>query len=153
LGGILSIASLASIMLLTLIGAARFKLDVEERANSLELHMMQYVRESKRSGHVYLVPTRLQDFRLETGAPIYIDFKSIPYAQDEILEWHRRILRAGRLYREKREACDILETFVQEGVTHVVLETNDPIAACKYLREVYVDSNYGVYRIDLQEAR
>jgi hypothetical protein len=147
------IASLALIVLLTLIGAARFKLDVEERANRLELQMMQYVRESKRSGDFYLVPTKLQDFRLETGAPIYIDFKSIPYAQDEILEWHRRVLRAGRFYREKREACDNLETFVQEGITHVVLETNDSIAACKYLREVYLDSNYGVYKIDLQETR
>ena len=36
------------------------------------------------------IPVDLQRFRLVTGARIYVDFKSVPYAPAEVLEWSRR---------------------------------------------------------------
>lgn len=109
--------------------------------------MLAFVRDTRRSGDVYLVPTKMQDFRLETGAPIYVDFKSIPYAPDEVLEWRRRVLRADRFYREKDEACEALESLANEGVTHVVSETGDPVNGCDRLIEIYADRDYAVSEI------
>ena len=78
--------------------------------NDAELPLLDYVREHKQVGDVYLLPVKfptikkespagqsktfappvrvgnagipvdMQRFRLSTGAPIYIDFKAPPYA-------------------------------------------------------------------------
>lgn len=42
----------------------------------------------------YLVPLAWKDFRLASGQPIYIDFKSHPYDSREVVEWHERVKRA-----------------------------------------------------------
>src|SRR5207245_2890450 len=42
----------------------------------------------------------LQQFRLATGTPIYVDFKSIPYKDDEVLEWQRRLAWCTEVYRD-----------------------------------------------------
>ena len=34
-----------------------------------------------------LIASDLQQFRLHTGAPIYVDFKAIPYKDVEVIEW------------------------------------------------------------------
>jgi hypothetical protein len=143
----LTIGMGAIVMVLALLGATRFILDLESKSTGPEAALFDYVSRHRQSGDVYLVPTKMQDFRLATGAPIYVDFKSIPYAQSEILEWRRRDLRAGRFYREKDEACQVLESFAEEGVTRVVLESRDSIQDCQDLEEVYQDPNYGVYAI------
>lgn len=143
----LTIGMGVAVMVLALVGATRFILDLETKSTGPEAVLFDYVAQHKESGDVYLVPTKMQDFRLATGAPIYVDFKSIPYAQTEILEWRRRDLKAGRFYREKEEACQVLGSFVEEGVTHIVLETGDPIQGCQDLQEIYQDPDYEVYAI------
>jgi hypothetical protein len=143
----ISIAGMVVIVLLTLVGATRFRLDWERKVNGTDMAMMGFVRDTRRSGDVYLVPTKMQEFRLETGAPIYVDFKSIPYAPEEVLEWRRRVLRADRFYREKDEACEALESLAREGVTHVVSETGDPVSGCDRLIELYSDKDYAVSEI------
>lgn len=143
----ISIAGMGLIVILTLVGASRFRLDWERRVNGPEMAMMDFVRNTRRSGEVYLVPTKMQDFRLETGAPIYIDFKSIPYAPNEVVEWRRRVLRADRFYREKSEACETLEAFAGEGITYVVSEAGDPVTNCNTLKEIYNDAYYAVFEL------
>lgn len=141
----ISIAGMGVIVMLTLVGASRFRLDWERKVNGAETAMMDFVRNTRRSGEVYLIPTKLQDFRLETGTPIYIDFKSIPYAPYEVVEWRRRVLRADRFFREKAEACEALEVLAGEGVTHVVSEAGDPVTTCNSLIEIYDDPYYAVF--------
>lgn len=143
------ITSMAGIIILMLAGATRFRLDLERKESDPGSAMLQYVGAHKRSGQVYLIPTKMQDFRLETGAPAYVDFKSIPYAQGEVLEWYRRVRLANRFYREKKDACDMLRSFVEdEAVTHVVLEGASPAAKCENIHEVYKDENYAVYSLE-----
>src|SRR5262249_19048501 len=47
----------------------------------------------------HLVAIDLQRFRLFTGAPIVVDFKSIPYKDVEVIEWRERLLTCQNLYR------------------------------------------------------
>ena len=142
------IASTAGVLILMLAGATRFRLDLARKGSDPESAMMRYVSAHKQSGQVYLIPTKMQEFRLETGAPAYIDFKSIPYAQGEVLEWYRRVRLANRLYREKKKkACEMLASFFGEGVTHVVLEDGSRAGNCENLKQEYKDESYAVYAL------
>ena len=144
---VITILSLVVIGFLILIGITRFSLDLERKQFSNERAMMAFVEETKNLGDVYLVPVKMQDFRLVTGAPIYIDFKSIPYKDTDVLEWYRRQRLAGKFYRTKD--CELLEELAKEdGITHVVLPHNDPAQDCSNLLEVYQDGSYGVYMIE-----
>jgi hypothetical protein len=111
--------------------------------------MMAYVANHKTPGSVYLIPLDMQDFRLETGAPAYIEFKSIPYKDIEVLEWYRRVRTAGNLYRApiKRTGCEMLSELYLEGVTNVVLPYDHTIKTCPNLIEQYMDGSYQVFQL------
>jgi hypothetical protein len=90
----------------------------------------------------------LQRFRLFTGAPIFVDFKSIPYKDTEVLEWYDRLrfteavqkdLQAGRFARA-------LADLRGRGVTHLIVPARPKLEASG-LVEVYADSVYRVYRL------
>jgi hypothetical protein len=82
-----------------------------------------------------LIPVDLQRFRLITGTPIYVDFKSVPYAPEEVLEWERRLRQVERWYEENNfEKVDKLEALEKSGITNVVLSI-DPRKS--YLGEAY----------------
>jgi hypothetical protein len=88
----------------------------------------------------------MQDFRLETGAPVYMDFKSIPYKDRDVLEWYRRYQLADRLYIEAD--CGLLaELGATEGVTSVIIESGSKLEACEFLTRIYEDPYYSLYEL------
>lgn len=89
----------------------------------------------------------LQQFRLFTGAPIYIDFKSIPYKDIEVLEWHQRVLWNHQLYEQHGwQDEQIKGELSHRGITHVVT-TADRAIRCDWLQPVYADAYYRLYRL------
>ena len=139
------------IALSVLSGAAATALQVLQRAAAPERAVLEFVKTSQARGQVYLIPPRLQDFRLDTGAPIVADFKSIPYRGDEVLDWYERNRLLGFFYRDRISEidCGLLDEFAQlYGVTHVVLEPDQRGLACGGLQQVYDDGQYSVFRLD-----
>lgn len=94
-----------------------------------------------------LIPVDLQRFRLATGAPIYVDFKSIPYYDLEVLEWYRRMKQCEEWYAGGWDSPFRQEELKAEGITHVVAPAAQPLAA-GYLRVVYQDHAYILYRVE-----
>lgn len=139
-------ASLALIALCVLVGAVRFKLDLDRQAAYPDRPMMTYVADHIASEEVYLIPIKMQDFRLVTGAPAFVEFKSIPYRDVDVLEWYRRVQLADRFYKGA-DCAKVTEIALQENITHIILPAKSPTAACPQLRPVYQDEAYGVYRI------
>jgi hypothetical protein len=93
------------------------------------------------------IPVDLQRFRLATGACIYVDFKSVPYAPAEVAEWLRRMQFAGELTAGRKwDAPDTLAELNREGITHVIRPRSNPLAA-DYLQQEYADDAYIVYRV------
>ncbi len=92
-----------------------------------------------------LIPVDLQRFRLATGVPIYIDFKSVPYADDEVLEWYRRVRRAEAWY-DLADWTGVRDELKREGVTLVVAPRDKPLSA-SFLEPVYADDAYHLYRV------
>jgi len=139
--------------------------------NDAELPLLDHVRDHKGSREVYLLPVKfptlkketpalqsktfappvrtgaigipvdLQRFRLHTGAPIYVDFKAVPYAPAEVQEWKSRMEICEAVYRERdwRRARAM-------GVTHVVATADNELTS-EMLELVYSDESYRLYRI------
>lgn len=89
----------------------------------------------------------LQRFRLGTGAAVYVDFKSIPYRDDEVLEWHRRVTNSARWYATPDwDTSGVLNEVIAEGLTHVVVPSNTAVESNRL--ELHLDAvAYRVYRI------
>lgn len=126
-------------------GSIRLVLDFQRKAAEPEGKMTAFVARSSLPGQVYLTPIKLQDFRLESGAPAYVDFKSIPYRDEDVLEWYRRVRLADEFYLNRD--CTLLPQFSHEGVTHVVLPAGEFASVCPALTDVYRDGAYEVYQL------
>lgn len=89
----------------------------------------------------------LQQFRLFTGAPIYIDFKSIPYKDVEVLEWYHRLEWNHRIYKQLDwNEEEILTELVRWKITHIVVPADRDVR-CTAFELVYEDPIYRLYRL------
>jgi hypothetical protein len=99
-----------------------------------------------------VIPVDLQRFRLSTGTPIFVDFKSVPYKDTDVLEWHARLLWTRDFYKDLRagKLGPAKEGLRQRHITHIVT-TADLEVKDHELLMVHEDAAYRVYR--LVEAR
>lgn len=93
------------------------------------------------------IPVDLLRFRLHTGTPVYVDFKSVPYADAEVLEWYARMTRVRDWYAKTDwDAPGVRESLRDAGITHVVaVRGKEPRAG--YLEPVHADAAYVIYRV------
>jgi hypothetical protein len=60
-----------------------------------------------------LTPPEWEDVRLNAAVPIFVDYKSHPYKDTEVLAWWKRIELARHFYRGSRDArCETLATII-----------------------------------------
>jgi hypothetical protein len=142
-----------------------------------ELPLLDYVRRTKQPGDVYFLPVKLpgksrgalssdfkplaekkkgddtipvdlQRFRLTTGAPIYIDYKSIPYKDTDVLEWHSRVEFAVIVPQMIKDGkiSELIEELRRRGITHLIVQAGSDLKAGS-LEMVYDDGRYQVYRL------
>jgi len=128
------------------VGIAKFQISWQEKQALDDRGIMTYVETNKQPGETYLIPLKMQDFRLETGAPVYVEFKSIPYKDVDVLEWRRRVDFVGKFY-DRTRCRKIIKWGEAEGFTHLVLPAGHPARQCKQVETVYKEDDYGVYRI------
>jgi hypothetical protein len=147
--GEVSVIVLMSFLIAT--GAVRFSIDVLRRNTDNSLPMMEFVSEHKSPEDTYLIPTDVKNFRLITGAPIFVDFKSVPHLDTDVLEWYDRVQKARIFYRDSVDDvnCDLLDRFeTKHGVTHVVLDEELLSLSCPHFDlELYRDEHFAVYQI------
>jgi hypothetical protein len=116
---------------------------------TVEDSTLEYIRTQAKPGDLYVIPAKLGKpttargvysntfmkpldptkpvyfefarFRLYTRAALYIDFKSIPYRSDEVMEWHRRLVQCEGWFADNKWAeRNVIAELRQAGVTHVV---------------------------------
>ena len=93
-----------------------------------------------------LIPVDLQRFRLATGVPISVDFKSVPYLDREVLEWYHRLKQCEEWYAGDWSAPGQVQELRGAGITHVVTPATRPITSDS-LRQVHADAAYIVYEV------
>lgn len=115
--------------------------------------MMNFVKDHKQSGQTYLIPPdqiRLYKFRLYTGVPIFINNKTHPYKDIEVLEWYARLTKAEEFYQQGDRSCQILEDLVaQYSITHVVLDQDSYNLECSATKEIYRNRKYRITEIKI----
>jgi hypothetical protein len=95
----------------------------------------------------HLVAVDLQPFRIATGTPLYVDFKSIPYKDTEVIEWYRRVLNAHQWYQRKDIGSAAWQAEVRhEGITHVLIPLNKE-SNFGGLKPIYEDEMYRIYAL------
>jgi hypothetical protein len=116
------------------------------------VQMMEAVKAEKQPGELYMVPPKdnlFDDFRLFTGAPTFITWKSHPYQDVEFLEWNKRVEQADRFYKSGGvDKCNQLEALVDEyGITQVVFRSKEIPLACDFAVETHRIENFVIYKI------
>jgi len=142
-----TLLALTGILLLAVAGVVAFEVLRSQQTADPARGVMTYVKAHAASGEVYLVPARLQQFRLATGAPIVVDFKSIPYRDADVLEWNERLRLVDFVYREEPHDvdCALLDQAAQRyGVTHIVLDEDLLDLDCPQFRIVYADDRFAL---------
>src|SRR3990172_4655952 len=76
--------ALAALALSVVSGLALSALQFAQHRADPARRVLAFVESQREPGQVYLIPARLQDFRLVTGVPAMVDFKSIPYRGDQV---------------------------------------------------------------------
>jgi hypothetical protein len=96
-----------------------------------------------------VIPVDLQRFRLYTGVPIFVDFKSIPYKDTEVLEWYTRLKLAKELEEQlkKGDVSNTLTELRRHGITHVVVSAGQQLEG-DGLEKIYEDKLYRIYRLN-----
>lgn len=145
----LRVGLLLAVMGVAVLGLAKSMYSWHQKLNAPERALMAYVRSHKEAGEVYLVDLKWQTFRLETGAPLYVDYKAIPYLSADVLEWKRRIHRTSSFYQDTAtiDCQDVIGEWVLEGVTHLVMPVDHPAAFCPGLILRYQDVHYRLYEL------
>lgn len=107
-----------------------------------------HVRANLASGQHYLTPPGLADFRLATGAPQYVTFKSHPYQDVEVLEWHRRLKVAHAIYRGETVDCEELRAVsAQDAVTHILITKGGPALSCSFATQVFEEGGARIFSL------
>ncbi len=147
----LQLASLTLILATAAAGSANFAYDLQRRSEEPAQPAMRYVAEAHLPNAIYLIPPKLQEFRLATGAPAFVEFKSVPYRDVEVLEWYTRLRLARFFYRDQVAGidCRLLDRAQEIGaVTHVLLGPEQLGLACPQWEERYRDGAYAVYELN-----
>lgn len=132
---------------MVIIGAVRFSLDQWRQSMSPEHTLFETIRGGGSEDDVYLIPLKLQDFRLATGKAAYVDFKSIPYLESEVLEWYRRNQIAGKFYSNEKLGCGwIDEISKEERISHIVIEVGSREIECGEFKLLHRDNSYLIYQ-------
>ena len=146
---ILAVTLIGSI-LFALVGAGIFTANWMEKTNSPDRAILTFAMENKSPEQLYMIPLDMQDFRLETGMPVFVEFKSIPYLDVEVLEWHRRVRLVNRVYQApyQKLGCEALSELYQEGATHVVLPYDHTVQNCPNLERTFLEfETYEIQKI------
>jgi hypothetical protein len=144
----LRLLSLVAIAGLMVVGVIRFQIESADLRADPANPMMNYVAAHKSPGDIYLIPSKLANFRLVTGAPVLADFDSIPYRDSDVLEWYDRLQWASWFYESTKGsyACQpLMDLIAKYGVTRAVVERSDPYTFCQSFPVIYQDSTYRIY--------
>jgi hypothetical protein len=97
-----------------------------------------------------LVPVAWEGVRLNAPGAVYVDFKSHPYKDREVLEWQDRLLRAKSVYAQNGPAaCRALHALLvrEPRVGFVLAASPNDFTACSGLSIAARDADGSLYRV------
>lgn len=93
-----SVAGTSACLLAAALGVMGFR-QLQSLRDPLYQEAIAAVHARLKSGEVLLIPPHLEEFRMDARVPIWIDRKTHPYRDAEILDWKARLEAAYAWYR------------------------------------------------------
>ena len=143
------VIGLTALLLVALVwrGAGAIQDSFARRSAEPAQPLFQFVAATRSPDDLYLVPPSMAEFRLETGAPVFVTYKSHPYKDVEIIEWYDRLETADDFYADVD--CDRLgELSAERMLSHVVFIAGQEVQACTGTTEIYRDDSYVLLQVD-----
>jgi hypothetical protein len=112
------------IFLFSILGIKNYKIYANTHTSYITDKVFNFVRQNRQIYDQYVVPLQMENFRLETGVPVFIDFKSHPYKSEELVEWYSRVILADKIVNcdSTLNTCVISTLIKKYNVTHLLLE-------------------------------
>jgi hypothetical protein len=99
------------------------------------------------STDLFLVPLDFEQFRIKSGRPIFVDWKSIPYKDIEVIEWKRRMEVAEQTFKSIRE-CKKIDS---DEFNVVILDDSSSFyeiePSCSLYNEKQINSRFGFVKL------
>jgi hypothetical protein len=96
---------------------------------------------------LYLVPLDFEQFRIKSGKPIFVDWKSHPFKDVEVIEWKRRIGVAEKAFESLREC----KKFDSNEFNVVILDNSSNFYKlkpdCKLFNERRINMRFGFVKL------
>ena len=83
-----------------------------------------------------LVPTNLSHVRMNSGLPIFVDWKHHAFRFDQLIEWEKRIILANKFYNSKSENDQLLnlkKIQIVENISHILIKKDELKKECSNL--------------------
>jgi hypothetical protein len=98
------------------------------------------------SGQTWWIPLDWKGFRLATGLPAWVDWKSHPYDAPGIIEWNRRVATSRELENGSLGCAEIARVAAEEAITRVVVEGgNASRLRCPAFRQMHSNASFAVF--------
>ena len=123
------------------------------RTDSDRETVVSYAKKHSSKDQTYLITLRFEQFRLASGVPIFVDWKSVPFKDSELMEWYERVQLAKTFY-EASNAADAGNALNNILKNHALI--TDIVATHElghlfnipYLRPVFQDKEYIIFHLE-----
>ena len=95
-----------------------------------------------------LIPTNLEYIRLNTGLPIFVDWKTVPYKNDALIKWYERIKLTNSFYSStelENQKLLFEKIYSQEKISHLLVNDNHENILLKNCEYLFKDYGYLFY--------
>lgn len=107
-----------------------------------------HMQETGDAETLYLTNPHDMNIRLQSGLPILISWKTHPYKDVEVLEWHRRYELAIRVFKGDTIDCTALDEAVEAyGVTHLLVDDAEKAMDCSGATAVFEGGEARIFRL------
>ena len=122
---IYKLSKLISLILIIIVSFTGLKKTVNSTSNkNLNFPISSEIKKYENDIERILIPVDLQRMRLNTGIPIFIDWKSTPFKNDETIEWYERIKLTNSFFHAKKLNKQnelLLKIIKKDYISHVLI--------------------------------
>ena len=97
-----------------------------------------------------LIPTNLEHIRLNTGLPIFVDWKTVPYKNDALIKWYERIKLTNSFFIStelENQKLLLKKIYDKEQISHVLVKDNNKYILLKDCEYLFKDHGYLFYNL------
>ncbi len=140
-----------SLLILFISGLVFMKFRIQNK-NNHNKSLIKKVEKDCNCEDVYLINPDWMWFRLSTKCPIYIDWKSHPYRDIEVIEWYKRVQLAKSFYNTKnnyKKKLYLNKIQKNSNITHIVVNKKENrLTFFTNLKKIYSDEKYIIYKLE-----